>query len=44
MAEHLEELFGRNVTTHPNPEKMVRALQKIIHDDVSIEEAKKELT
>lgn len=35
--------IGRNVTTNKDPEKMVRALQKIIHDDASVDEALKEL-
>lgn len=36
--------FGRNVTTHANPEKIVRAVQKIIHNNASVQEAMKELT
>jgi len=35
--------FGRNVTTHASPEKIVRAIQKIIHENASIQEAKNEL-
>lgn len=35
--------FGRTTTTHKNPEKITRALHKIIHDDASVEEALKEL-
>lgn len=35
--------IGRNTTTHRDPEKMVRAIQKILHDDASVEEALKEL-
>jgi fructose-bisphosphate aldolase/2-amino-3,7-dideoxy-D-threo-hept-6-ulosonate synthase len=33
--------FGRNVWQHENPESMVRALAKIIHEDFSLEEAMK---
>ena len=35
--------FGRNVTTHPNPDKIVKALMMIIHEGASIAEAKKAL-
>ena len=35
--------FGRNVTTHPNPDKIVKALMMIIHEGASIAEAKKVL-
>jgi len=35
--------FGRNVTTHTSPEKIVRAIQKIIHENASIQEAMNEL-
>jgi len=35
--------IGRNVFQHKNPEKMVRALAKIVHDGKSIEEAMEEL-
>lgn len=35
--------IGRNTTTHRDPEKIVRSIQKIIHDDASVEEALKEL-
>ena len=35
--------LGRNTTTHKDPERMVRAVSRIIHDDASVEEALKEL-
>lgn len=35
--------FGRNVTTHPNPDKIVKAIMMIIHEGASIAEAKKVL-
>ncbi len=35
--------IGRNVFQHENPTKMVRALTKIVHDNVSAEEAAEEL-
>lgn len=35
--------IGRNVFQHKNPEKMVRALAKIIHEGKSVEEATREL-
>jgi fructose-bisphosphate aldolase/2-amino-3,7-dideoxy-D-threo-hept-6-ulosonate synthase len=35
--------IGRNTTTHRDPEKIIRAIQKIIHDDASVDEALKEL-
>jgi DhnA family fructose-bisphosphate aldolase class Ia len=35
--------IGRNITTNKSPKKMVRAIQKIIHDDASVEEAMREL-
>lgn len=35
--------FSRNTVTHPNPEKIVRAIQKIIHKGASVTEAAKEL-
>jgi len=31
--------FGRNIWQHENPEAMVRALAKIIHEDAALEEA-----
>ena len=31
--------FGRNIWQHEDPEAMVRALAKIIHEDSSLEEA-----
>lgn len=36
-------VFGRNVWQHDNPEGMVRALRKIIHERVNVVEALKEL-
>ncbi|MDQ1280600.1 MAG: fructose-bisphosphate aldolase / 2-amino-3,7-dideoxy-D-threo-hept-6-ulosonate synthase [Thermoproteota archaeon] len=33
--------FGRNVTTHPNPDKIVKAIMMIVHEGASVEEAKK---
>lgn len=35
--------IGRNVFQHDNPSSMIRALSKIVHEDVSPEEAKEEL-
>jgi DhnA family fructose-bisphosphate aldolase class Ia len=35
--------IGRNTTTHRSPEKIVRALSKIIHDDATVDKALKEL-
>lgn len=35
--------LGRNTTQHKTPEKIVRAIRRIIHDDASVEEALKEL-
>lgn len=35
--------FGRNIWQHENPKALVKALSKIIHENASIEEAKKEL-
>lgn len=35
--------IGRNVFQHKNPEKMVRALAKIVHEGKSVEEAMEEL-
>jgi fructose-bisphosphate aldolase / 2-amino-3,7-dideoxy-D-threo-hept-6-ulosonate synthase len=34
---------GRNVWTHPNPAGMTKAICKIVHDDVSVEEAMEEI-
>ena len=31
--------FGRNIIQHKSPEKIVRAVSDIIHDDASVEEA-----
>lgn len=35
--------MGRNIFQHPTPDKMVRALRKIIHEDAGVEKAQKEL-
>ena len=35
--------IGRNIFQHKNPEKMVRALAKIVHQGKSVEEAREEL-
>jgi DhnA family fructose-bisphosphate aldolase class Ia len=35
--------FGRTTTTHKSPEKIVRAIHRIIHDDATVDEALKEL-
>jgi DhnA family fructose-bisphosphate aldolase class Ia len=35
--------FSRNTVTHPNPEKIVKAIRKIIHAGASIAEAANEL-
>ncbi len=35
--------LGRNTTQHETPEKIVRAIRRVIHDDASVEEALKEL-
>jgi class I fructose-bisphosphate aldolase len=35
--------IGRNVFQHKDPEKIVRAISKIVHKSVTVEEAMKEL-
>jgi DhnA family fructose-bisphosphate aldolase class Ia len=35
--------IGRNATTHRDPEKIVRAICRIVHDDACVEEALREL-
>ena len=36
--------IGRNVWQHENPEKMTRALARIVHENASVEDAYKEIT
>jgi predicted phospho-2-dehydro-3-deoxyheptonate aldolase len=52
VLEHVKEAIdagaigvsmGRNIFQHEDPAKMVRALRKIIHEDMEVEDAEKEL-
>jgi len=36
-------VFGRNIWQHPKPTNMIRAIKKIVHEDVGVDEALKEI-